>query len=245
MIRKYRPNFDGNIGEYLHLLRRSKKINSTELSKAVGKSAAYISQIENGRNKNPDYKTMYEILKHLGIEENKIEDYLYHFNIYSPDYLAWEEERAIAAMQPPTEEDFEEWQRQSEYFEQQDKIESHERKADQVFKKYFEETPEDDLVYDIIKENIKHMVYVFDNMVEHDLNNAFDLITGLGKVFDEVPTNEHLYKFMIKFFSAKVPALDEKGMIKVLNTLYDESNRVETERTKFGKPHLQLQIKEL
>ncbi|MCM3444354.1 helix-turn-helix domain-containing protein [Metabacillus halosaccharovorans] len=241
----YRPNFDGDIGEYLHLLRRSKKVNSTDLSKAVGKSAAYISQIENGRNKNPDYKTMYEILKHLGIEENKIEDYLLHFYIKSPEREAWEEKQAILAMQPPTEEDFEEWQKQAEFHEEQEKQDIHDGKVDQVFKKYFDETSEDDLVYDMIKENIKHMVYVFDDMVEHDLNNAFDLITGLGKVFDEVPTNENLYKFMIKLFSTKVPSLDEKGMLKVLNTLYEELNRVETERTKFGKPQLRQPIKEL
>ncbi|WBL16340.1 helix-turn-helix domain-containing protein [Sutcliffiella sp. NC1] len=238
-MNKYGLYFDGDIGEFLHSTRRSKRINSTDLSKAVGKSPAYISQIENGRNKNPDYETMYKVFKHLGIEEEKIEDYLLHFQIKSPEREAWEEEQAIKASMEPTDEDITYMERQADFYRQEDMREFHERKVDAVFNKYIDESSEDDLVYDMIKENIKTIVYVMDNIIEHDINNAFNLITGLGKTFDEITTNEKFYKFIVKLFSDKetrLHSLDEEGMLKVLNTLYEELNRIDREKTAFGKP---------
>lgn len=81
----YKLNFSGTLCEYLKFVRESKKMNSTTLSKLVGKSNAYVSHLEKGRYNKPDYETLYKILKILGIGEEKIEDYLLHFGILSPE----------------------------------------------------------------------------------------------------------------------------------------------------------------
>jgi transcriptional regulator with XRE-family HTH domain len=233
-VGKYMLDYEGTLGSFIKFWRKAKKINSKELSNEIGKSDSYISHLENDRYKNPDYETMYKVFKKIGIKEEKIEDYLFHFNIISPDREAWEEERAIIAMQPPTEEDWKHTEDEAEFYNQQEKIEILNQDINRVYKNYTNNS--DEFIDDILSENIKSITYILHNMVEHDLSNAYELILGLSKVFDDVSTNGHLYKFMIKFFSHKVTSLDEKGMVKIINTLYEELNRVDREKNTFGKP---------
>ncbi|MGD6831399.1 helix-turn-helix domain-containing protein [Sutcliffiella halmapala] len=247
-MNKYILDFDGNLGDFIKLWRKIKKVNSIQLSKAVGKSDAYISHIENGRNKNPDYSTLYNVFLNIGIEEEKIEDYLEHFGFLSPERLAHEEALMIAKMNP-TKEDIEAMEKEAEYYHQLEKKEEADKEVNNVFKKYSGDISDpqnsDELMSDILTENIKGIIYILDNMQEYDINNAADLIIGLGKVFDDVPTNNKLYKFLIKFFEAKITSLDETGMVKVINTLYIELNRIEKEKTAFGKPRQKTLIKSL
>ncbi|UYZ01185.1 helix-turn-helix domain-containing protein [Peribacillus frigoritolerans] len=235
-IGDHRPNFDGEIGEYIRLLRTHKKINSTTLAKLVGKSNAYVSHLEKGRYNKPDYETLYKILKILGIKEELIESYLYHFHIYSPDYLADEEARAIAAMGPPTEEDIKHMEEQDEYYYELEKEEVR-LQQDAFEQRMLEESNDGNpLLEDMLDENIKSINKVLTDMIEYDLENSFDLIVGFSKTLDDVSTNKPLYNFIIKFFSEKVTSLDNEGLTKVINTLYDELNRVDREKTAFGKP---------
>ncbi|MFK9119113.1 helix-turn-helix domain-containing protein [Peribacillus frigoritolerans] len=241
----YFLNFDGTLGDYVRLHRKSKKINSKELSISVGKSDSYVSHLENGRNKNPDYFTLYEIFKKLGIAEEKIEDYLYYFHILSPERQAHEEAQMIAAMEP-TEEDIKHWEEQAEYYNQLEKDE-----RDEYFRKKEERRLQQDafeqrmleesnygnpLLEDMLDENIKSINKVLTDMIEYDLENSFDLIGGFSKTLDDVSTNKPLYNFIIKFFSEKITSLDNEGLTKVINTLYEELNRVDREKTAFGKP---------
>ncbi|MGD6896075.1 helix-turn-helix domain-containing protein [Bacillus infantis] len=225
---KYGLDFDGTVGEFIKFWRKAKKINSKELSKEIGKSDSYVSHLENGRYKNPDYETLYEIFKRIGIKEDKIEDYLYHFHIISPDRESWEEDMAFQAAQPPTEEDIRHMEEEAEYFEQ-----------------HFKTFNSDDLLGDILGENIKSISGILHNMADHDIENSYDLIIGLSKTFDELSTNQKLYRFMIKFFSEKVPTLDEESMVNILNTLYKELNRIDQEKTAFGKPKTRSAINKL
>lgn len=231
-MQKYILDFDGTVGDFIKFWRKVKKINSKELSKIIGKSDSYISHLENNRNKNPDYDTLFEIFKRIGIEEIKIEDYLEYFGFLSPQREAADEAQMIARMNP-TAEDFEEMEREAEYYRNLENKETQDKKVDVIYKSY---NNGDVLLDDILTENIKSIVYILHNMAEHDINNAFNIITGLSKVFDDVSTNENLYKFMNKFYSEKVSSLDEIGMVNVINTLYEELNRIDREKTAFGKP---------
>lgn len=65
----------------LKKLRLAAGCATKELSKAVGKAETYISQIENGKIKKPNYNTFYLILKELGVKEGDIQDYLKVFGI--------------------------------------------------------------------------------------------------------------------------------------------------------------------
>lgn len=244
---KYIPNFNGSIGEYIKLLRKIKKINSIELSKSIGKSDAYISQIENGRNKKPDYSTLYNVLKILGIEEEKIEDYLYHFGILSPERIAHEEELLIARMNP-SEEDLKAMQEEAEYWNEVQEREMLQQEIEQRFnsndKKYVDNTG-NELLEDMLKEQIKSINTVLYNMTEYDLSNAYNTIRGLSDTLNEISTNKALYKFFTLFFSEKHSSLDNEALTKVLNTLYEELNRIDAEKIAFGKPRQRKLIKSL
>ncbi|WP_214480991.1 helix-turn-helix transcriptional regulator [Bacillus sp. SM2101] len=242
-MQRYVLDFDGNIGDFIKIMRKSKKINSIELSKKVGKSDAYISHIENGRNKNPDYSTLYNIFKIIGTEEKKIEDYLEHFGILSPERLAHEEAMMIARMNP-TEEDLKHMEKEVEYHNQLQEeygiqMETAGTNDDSS------SSDSSDLVYDVIDKNLKTINDVLRNMQEDDISNAFELIDGLSKTFNEMRTKLPLYRFMIKFFSENISSLDNKGLTRVLNILYEEENRVHNENMAFGKPRRKKVINEL
>ena len=70
-----------SFGEYVKSIRIRQGIGSRELSSLVGKGVSYISQIESGRNKNPDYTSSYVILKTLGLTDEDTEDTLNKYGI--------------------------------------------------------------------------------------------------------------------------------------------------------------------
>lgn len=66
-------------------LRKKVGIASKELSQQVGKAVTYVSQLERGLIKKPDYLTAYQLLKRLEIDEKKIDGLLDYFGIKSPE----------------------------------------------------------------------------------------------------------------------------------------------------------------
>lgn len=92
-----------NFGRDIKALRTKRKIGSRELSRLVGKAETYISQLERGLIKKPDYNTAFAIMKYLDFTESEIEKFLYNFyQIKSPEMIEaeskevanWEEKRA-------------------------------------------------------------------------------------------------------------------------------------------------------
>lgn len=69
------------LGETIKELRLSKGISSRKLSEAVGKSTAYINQIEKGRNNNPDANVVLQILTVLGLSNSEINSILDQYNL--------------------------------------------------------------------------------------------------------------------------------------------------------------------
>lgn len=74
-----------DFGQELKRIRTTAGISSKVLSSKVGKAVTYVSQIENGKIKSPDYNTCYLLLKELGIDKSKIESMLDYFGIISPE----------------------------------------------------------------------------------------------------------------------------------------------------------------
>ncbi|MGD6781357.1 helix-turn-helix domain-containing protein [Sutcliffiella horikoshii] len=239
-MKKYVLDFNGTIGDFIKFWRKSKKINSIALSKAVGKSDAYISHIENGRNKKPDYNTLYEVFKQIGISEEKIEDYLEFFGFLSAERQAHEEQLMISRMEP-TEEDLDRWENQASDFEENNRNEREEYLARQNDNKF----NGDDLFEDILSANIQEINHVLNTLEKHDISNAFELIKGLSSTLNEMSTNITLYRFIIKLFSERLTMLDEEAAIKIINSLYEELNRIDREKTAFGKPRQRKLIKNL
>ncbi len=94
MILERMNKLDNSFGNYIKALRKSAGISSKQLASMLSRAPAYISQIENGRNKNPNYSAAYQILSILGVKEDMIEHKLHTFHIYSPEYYEAEAELA-------------------------------------------------------------------------------------------------------------------------------------------------------
>ncbi len=74
-------NVNRDLKDFIRIQRAVKNISSTKLSEKLGKNRAYVSQIENGHNKKPDYTTLMKMFHILGVPEDEIEITLEQFNI--------------------------------------------------------------------------------------------------------------------------------------------------------------------
>jgi len=63
-------------GQTIKHLRKKAKIASKNLSIQVGKATTYVSQLERGLIKNPDYNTCYKLLELVGVNPDCIEQML-------------------------------------------------------------------------------------------------------------------------------------------------------------------------
>lgn len=75
-------------------LRKKAGIPSKELSTKVGKAVTYVSQLERGLIKKPDFDTCYKLLLELGVAEDKAEGILGYYGILSPEREQYELEWA-------------------------------------------------------------------------------------------------------------------------------------------------------
>lgn len=76
-----------DFGNYLKSIRKTQKIPSKDLSVRVGKAVTYVSQLERGLIKKPDFETCFNLLKELNVKETEIEEILAYYNILSPDRI--------------------------------------------------------------------------------------------------------------------------------------------------------------
>ncbi|MDL5141104.1 helix-turn-helix transcriptional regulator [Bacillus atrophaeus] len=227
------PDFDGDLKDYIRVMRAYKNMSSTKLSKMIGKNRAYISQIENGHNKNPEYETLYKIFKILGVKEENIESYLYHFNVLSPEHLKHEEEMFIAKMENQDE----------DYYVAMAELEE-ERNEDFIS----EARPSynsNDLMEDMSKAYIGEINEVLKVIFDEPSGMGFEIVKGLNRLTGDMTKNKQLYSFTSKILDKDLSLLDEPGMIKVLNVLIEELNRREQETIAFGKPKVIEPVKSL
>ncbi|TII14777.1 XRE family transcriptional regulator [Bacillus subtilis] len=230
---KLYPFYDGDLKDFIRIRRAYKNISSTKLSEMLGKNRAYISQIENGHNKNPDYETMYKAFKILGVDEKDIENYLYNFNILSPEYMQHLEDVAIGEMERP-----------DEYYIA--KAEEYEREIEENF---IAKNKAANDGFDLFKEMsdvyIGEIHRILKDIFDEPSGKGFEIVDGLNKLTGEMIRNEKLFNFTSKLFNSDLQRLDEQGMLKVLNTVIEETNRINKEKTAFGKPKIIKPIKSL
>jgi transcriptional regulator with XRE-family HTH domain len=74
-------------GDTLRILREKSGIGSKELSRKLGKGEAYVSQIELGRNKNPDYDIAFKLMELVGHPKHQIKEFLNLHGIKSPEAI--------------------------------------------------------------------------------------------------------------------------------------------------------------
>lgn len=214
--------------DFIRIRRAVKNISSTKLSEKLGKNRAYVSQIENGHNKKPDYTTLMKMFRILGLPEEEIKPALKHFNI-SPSLeeeieMHWEEEQ-----ERKIEEENQEAQNNPDYVPQE--------------------------VIDYIEEEQNHEEILIDRIdrISYNLKSAldtgyygFNIAEGLYNCTEAMKSKKEFFLFFAHFFKDISPYnLDEKALLRVLNTLIEEENRINEETIAFGKPRLREKIRSL
>ncbi|WP_117161469.1 helix-turn-helix domain-containing protein [Paraliobacillus sp. X-1268] len=244
MVREYYLNFNGTIGDFIKQHRKAKKVNSVDLAKRLGKANAYVSQIENGHNKKPDFEMLYKIFLQIGIEQDRIEDYLEHFGFISPEREEAELQRAID-MQNISAEEAEEMEKQQEKADEEfyNKMERYSKDPDylehQVDKQVNKIKDPRDLEVtgersEIIQSNLEKINSLLYRAAMDKNNRGFDFVSNLETSFNAMSKDKNLYKFLIHLFDSDLSVLDEASMIKIINVVYGEVNRRKGQTSPWG-----------
>jgi transcriptional regulator with XRE-family HTH domain len=203
--------------EYLKLHRKRSGISSKELAKMVGKGLAYVSQIENGRNKNPDFQVAYNLLKIVGVKEDQIENILLNFEIISPERVA--EEQMIDDEYARRQEEMANDQEYQEYLIEQ-QIEWLEAKENNLIS--INDEIHKELSF-FIKQNID--IDTFNNTI----GNLHSLVMSMRKNYED-------YHFFTQLFKRDIAEFSDESKKRIIQTIKEEFEVTIKNNGGFGKP---------
>ncbi|MFB4367019.1 helix-turn-helix domain-containing protein [Bacillus subtilis] len=206
---------NNRLGSVVKYYRKKKKINSQELSKSLGKSGAYISQIENGHNKNPDYDTLKELFRKLGIAEENLETYLEALGFMSPAKIAEEKaaeeawiERELELMSDP------------EYQKQLIERKIEEAEAYRISEQHREY---EDMIEKKIGE-IKDRIEWFYMINPNEFGTVIDNLHSLMMSMNDSPDN---FRFLVSLFRKDLTKFNKDAKEHIISALkegYEKSN---------------------
>ncbi|MFE7078666.1 helix-turn-helix domain-containing protein [Priestia megaterium] len=201
-----------NFGRDIKALRTKRKIGSRELSRMIGKAETYISQLERGLIKKPDFITAYNIMKHLGWEEKNIEGFLDSFyHIKSPERIAAEEEQVIDWFETQYER-----RNETDYLENQFSydIETLESKWMADLYKQLEKKNEE--IKKELSFNIDTNVQTFESIVR----NLHSFLTSMRE-------NRENFDFFVGLFENDLTILSKESQEKILRIVKEEIKSTE------------------
>jgi transcriptional regulator with XRE-family HTH domain len=196
---------ENNLGRDVKALRTKRGIGSRELSRLVGKAETYISQLERGLIKTPDYNTAFEIMKHLGQTEDQIEDFLLNFYlIKSPERIeaeeAWDKQEEENAQDP----DYQQNLLESQIERYAQEMEWLDNKEKEMHKK---------------NEEIKDALTFF---IGRNPDTFFDVIEHFNTMVKSMKKNEEDYQFFTKLFKRDITKFSEEGKKRIIETIAEE-----------------------
>lgn len=211
-----------NFGRDIKALRTKRGIGSRELSRLIGKAETYISQLERGLIKKPDYNTSFSILKHLGFKESGIEDFLYDYHqIKSPERIEseaeevanWEEKRVaeIEAMIFQKQDTIDINQEYKENIENND-LDWFESEWMKVLYQQLESKNEE--IKRELSFNLEKNMKTFESVLE----NLHSLITSMRK-------DKGNFDFFVGLFEHDLSILDEESKGKILKVVKEEMDK--------------------
>lgn len=188
-----------SFGSELKRIRKSVGISSKVLSQRVNKAVTYVSQLERGLIKKPDFLTCLQLLIELGFTETEAKKTLNFFDIKSP-----EQEKAeldLIIKQAEISHDEEEMKIKTGYYI--DKIEKVSSKNEEVITR--------------LKDNL-------DLFVKHDLSRADKVLSNLISIFHD----EEKFDFFCSVFENNFSNLSPKERANVLSMITDFVRRANT-----------------
>lgn len=188
-------------GIELKKIRKSVGISSKVLSTKVNKAVTYVSQLERGLIKQPDFHTCLQILLELGFSEDEAKKTLTYFNIKSS-----EQERA--------ELDWIVEQAEKNYIEEEVKI-----KTGFYVSKIEKISHENEVVIKLFKENL-------DSFITHDLSKAEKVLCNLISIFE----TEEKFDFFCSVFENDFSSLSLTERNTILSTLRNYIKKSNTDK---------------
>ncbi|KNH20309.1 hypothetical protein ACS78_18165 [Priestia megaterium] len=205
-----------NFGRDIKALRTKRKIGSRELSRLIGKAETYISQLERGLIKKPDYNTAYDIMKHLKFTESNIEGFLYNFHqIKSPkrieseaDEVAnWEEKRAAEI------EEFLSQGQEEDNIVQEYPLNKFEKKKNNIESEWMLELIRNlERKNDEIKVELSFNIDKNAQIFEHVIYNLHSLLISMRK-------DRENFNFFVELFENDLSTLSKESKEEILKTV--------------------------
>ncbi|MBY0123619.1 helix-turn-helix domain-containing protein [Bacillus sp. S/N-304-OC-R1] len=192
-------------GKEIKKRREHLGLRSMPLAEKIGRGKAYVSQLETGAIKNPDYNTCFKLLKELSFPLEKIEDYLYSFGIISERRKKFELESSI------------------------NRDKSNEQAlndSDEEYIKYhYPWLYNDEALISNLKRKNDYLSYVFNNIIETDFSRADAVLTNINNLTKSKASFDFFCSlFQYDFFSITTEQRNE--LIKIIETVNLDKNSI-------------------
>ncbi|WP_188048436.1 helix-turn-helix domain-containing protein [Bacillus sp. CH30_1T] len=224
---------ESNIGRDVKELRTKKGIGSRELSRLIGKAETYISQLERGLIKTPDYNTAFEIFKHLGHREDQIEDVLLNFYyIKSPLRVeaeeAWEQQEIENAQDPVY---------QNAKLDRE--IEAHEQRLQ--LGEYSEEEANRSIDWLLdtetdLNNKVRDIGNELNFFIDKKMDVFEDVINNLHTIVMSMSKNKEDYEFFTKLFKRDLSKFTNDSKNQIVETIKEEYKKSFEANGGWGKP---------
>lgn len=146
-------------GKELKKIREQVGLPSKPLSETIGKAKTYVSQLERGLIKNPDFNSCVNLLKELSFPMEKIEDFLYSFGIMSEQRKEYELKQNIINLER--------------------KEKAKEGSNEEFIRYYYPWLYNDEKSINKLQRKNEYLLKVFNSMLENDFSRAEKVITNI------------------------------------------------------------------
>ncbi|MEI4771000.1 helix-turn-helix transcriptional regulator [Psychrobacillus sp. FJAT-51614] len=192
-------------GKELKKIRGQVGYPSKPLSKKIGKAITYVSQLERGLIKNPDFDACVKLLKELSFPINKIEDFLYSFGIISEQRKEQEIQQNIIN------------------FELNERVKE---EGNEDFIRYnYPWLFNDENAINSMQKKIEYLETIFNSMVENDFSRAETVLTNITDLTKSKTSFDFFCSlFQYNFFS--ITPEQRKELIKIIKSVNLDKNSI-------------------
>jgi transcriptional regulator with XRE-family HTH domain len=185
----------------LRLIREKADMGSKELSRLIGKGDAYISQIENGRIKNVDYETAFQILKAVNFKEDQIEDTLDWYGIKSPEREKAEVESELR------------------WIEQQEALNNDPGYQEHLVMQWLDNLSNE------LKFKNDEIKFALEKLVDKDLSRAEKVVEN---IYHLLTSNKEYFDFFCSLFAndfTQISTSEREQIVRYINEVFNKKTR--------------------
>lgn len=192
-------------GKELKKIRGQVGYPSKPLSEKIGKAITYVSQLERGLIKNPDFDSCVKLLTELSFPINKIEDFLNSFGIVSEQRKKQELKQNII------------------------NSERNERAKEEANKDYIKYNYpwlfNDEDAINSLQKKIEYLENIFNSMVENDFSRAETVLTNITDLTKSKTSFDFFCSLFQYDFFAITPE-QRKELIKIIKSVNLDKNSI-------------------